>query len=219
MVAPEPAGASGCRIVRLVRPGGFPDPEWFRRMSAPENEMPVALPLNRLLLRTDDLAVFLLGLQVYTAGLSFELVVRVRPAAADRLRLAEVVLFRPYPHDRDRARFLVGVEFADGRRADNLRMEEPGAEVVFTAADGSAGPHGADQTFWLNPLPPDGPLHVVVRCDAIGIPETSAELDGTAIRRAAADVVTLWPWEPPHLDEPPASPPPPDLPADSWFTG
>ena len=74
-----------------------------------------------------------------------------------------------------------------------------------------------EQGWWLSPLPPEGPLRVVVRCAELGIPETSAELDGTAIRRAAAGVVVLWPWErppEPGADEPL---PPPDLPPDSWF--
>jgi hypothetical protein len=43
-------------------------------------------------------------------------------------------------------------------------------------------------------------------------------LDGSAIRRAASDVVTLWPWtpeEPPDFD----GSQPPDLPPGSWFAG
>ena len=59
---------------------------------------------------------------------------------------------------------------------------------------------------------------MVVRCAALGIEETATVLNGTAIRRAAEDVVVLWPWTPPDPG-PPESPPPPDLPPDSWFAG
>jgi hypothetical protein len=54
------------------------------------------------------------------------------------------------------------------------------------------------------------------RCAALGIAETSTVVDGTVIRPAAADVVTLWPWSPPDHDRPP--PPVPDLPPGSWFS-
>ena len=56
----------------------------------------------------------------------------------------------------------------------------------------------------------------MVRCDLLGLSETVTELDGTAIRAAAAEVVTLWPWVPFSAVEPP-EPPSPDVPPDSWF--
>jgi hypothetical protein len=47
-----------------------PDEEFLRRMSAPDNEVPVTLPVDVVLARTDDVAVALLGLQVYPPGSS-----------------------------------------------------------------------------------------------------------------------------------------------------
>ena len=58
---------------------------------------------------------------------------------------------------------------------------------------------------------------LVVRWTDIGIEETVVELDGTALSRAVAEVVTLWPWEPPRDRSPEPPPPPADLPADSSF--
>ena len=55
----------------------------------------------------------------------------------------------------------------------------------------------------------------MLSCAALGIDETSTVVDGALIRRAAADVVTLWPWRRPDRDRPPPSAP--DLPAGSWF--
>ncbi len=95
-------------------PYGEPDEELHRRVQPPEHEIPVALPQNVLLARTDDVAVALLGLQVSSTGVSFHLTVRVRAAAlrrADR-RLTELV----WDHGPRRGRFLLGVEFSDGRR-------------------------------------------------------------------------------------------------------
>ncbi len=88
--------------------------------------------------------------------------------------------------------------------------------VLLHSRGGGGGETSIDQKWWLSPLPPEGPLRVVVRCPELGIGETSVELDGTAIRRAAEQVVELWPWSRQEL-APPEPPPPPDLPDDSWF--
>jgi hypothetical protein len=190
-------------------------------MMVPENEVPVALPMNTVLVRTDDVAAALVDLQVYTTGLSFTLIVRVRPAAAGRLPVGEALIGRAHPFaEEGRARFLIGVEFSDGRRGSSLQMRDARAEIVFNQASSSSGDTGGEQTLWLSPLPPDGPLRLVVRCPEIGIPETSTELDGTAIRRAADGVVTLWPWAMPDPSgRRPEPSPSPELPGDSWFAG
>jgi hypothetical protein len=198
-------------------PGGGPDPEWFRRMMAPENEVPVALPMNTVLARTDDIALALVRLQVYSTGLSFDLIVRVRPGATGRLPVREAMWGHRHPFAPEPGGLLVGVELADGRRVTSLEMRDPRSEVVFTERESSWGDTGGEQSWWLNPLPPEGPLRFVVRCSEMDIRETSVELDGSAIRLAAGGVVTLWPWEPPSFDDAPEPPPQPDLPPESWF--
>lgn len=120
-----------------------------------------------------------------------------------------------WEHGPRGGRFLIGVEFADGRRASTV----PGASsegVLFHSGGGGGGDAAIDQSWWLSPLPPEGPVRLVVRCPELGIEEMEVRLDGTALRRAADDVVTLWPWESPDPG-PVEPPPPPDLPADSWF--
>ena len=199
-------------------PSDGPDEEFFRRMSAPENEVPVALPLNTVLARTDDVAIALQRLSVYTTGVSFDLVVRLRPDAARTGGLGLDELF--WGHGRGQHGFLLGVEFADGRRASNLTGRPgpvPGDEIVFTPGGGSGGEASVEQSWWLNPLPPEGPLRIVVRCPELGIDERSIVVDGTAIRAAAPAVVVLWPWAPPPESGPSEPPAPPDVPDDSWF--
>jgi hypothetical protein len=194
-----------------------PDEDFLRRIDPPENEVPVALPVNVVLARTEDVAVALLGLQVYTTGVSFTLVVRARPSSelARTQGLNELI----WQHGAGAGRFLLGVELADGRRASGMRMGERDTDLVFHSGSGSGGEASVEQTWWLGPLPPEGPLVFVVRCPELGIGETATELDGSAIRRAADDVVTLWPWEPPPEHRRPEPPRPPDLPPDSWFAG
>ena len=194
-------------------PDDGPGEEFLRRASAPGNEIPVALPQNLLLARTDDVAVALSALHVYTTGLAFQLVARLRPSARTGRRTLDELFWRHGPHAD---RFLFGVEFADGRRASTLSHGSPDG-LVFHPGGGSGGQASVEQTWWLHPLPPEGPVRFVVRCDELAIPETSVELDGTAVRRAAGGVVSLWPWEPPPEHGPPEPPEPPDVPADSWF--
>ncbi len=187
------------------------------RYSAPENELPVALAVNLVLTRTDDVAVALTRMQVYSTGLTFDLVVRLRPSASTARdgRLNELL----WRHGPASSGFLLGVGFADGRRASTLRGPRGRADVVLVSGGGGGGMSAVDQSWWLHPLPPEGPLAFVVRCDELGIAESVTELDGTAVRRAAEGVVTLWPWEPPPEETLQHEPPPPPVPADSWFAG
>ena len=194
---------------------GEPDPELVRRMNRPENELPTALPMNRLLSRTPDLAVALLGLQAYTTGVAFELAARARgleePGTGNRLG---AIFWERRPGT---PQFLLGVEFADGRRASSLPLPGRSGDIVFHPGGGSGGDTSVDQEWWLSPLPPDGPLHVVARCPEIGLEETVVELDGTAIRQAGESAIVLWSYEPPREYDQEPPPPPADLPPDSWF--
>ena len=193
---------------------GNGDPDLERRMSRPENELPTALPMNRLLARTPDVAVALLGVQACTTGVAFELAARARgpedPAAGDRLG----ELF--WDHRGGSPRFLFGVQFADGRRASNAAGGAGDGDLIFHPGGGSGGSSSVDQEWWLSPLPPEGPLLVVVRCPELGLEETVTELDGTAIRRAGEAATVLWPWQP-SVEPSTEPPPPPDVPPGSWF--
>ncbi|WP_138760409.1 hypothetical protein [Modestobacter altitudinis] len=197
------------------------DAEQSRRFSAPENEVPATLPVSAVLTRTEHAAVTLTGVQVFSTGIGFTLAARCRPEALpDGEADLHELLWRGH-RGRDTA-LLVGVELADGRRASNLPGRDPFAtaggpeDLVFTQGSGSGHELTVEQEWWLSPLPPAGPLRIVVRCDLLGLPETVSELDGAAIRAAAEGVVVLWPWVPPHVREP-REPPAPDVPADSWF--
>jgi hypothetical protein len=195
---------------------GEPEPEFPRRLNPPENELPVPLPQNRVLVRTDDVAVAISGLQAYTTGVSFQVAARARPGVTlpglDR-GLGDVF----WEHRPGSPRFLFGVEFTDGRRASSQPVPGASGDIVFHQGGGGGGETSVDQSWWLSPLPPDGPLRVVARCPEIGLPETVVELDGTAIRQAGEGATVLWPWEPPRDRGPEPPPPPADLPADSWF--
>lgn len=196
--------------------GDGPGEEFLRRAHAPENEIPVALPTTVVVARTDDVAVALFGLQVSTTGVAFTLVVRVRPSSP--LAAAHALDGLIWQHRPGGGQFLLGVELSDGRRASSRPLPRRDGGLVFHPGSGSSGEASVEQSWWLSPLPPDGSLRFVVRCPELGIEEAATELDASAIRRAADQVVTLWPWERPPEDRY-VEPPTPEVPPESWFAG
>jgi hypothetical protein len=197
---------------------GAPDPEEFRRFEPPDNELPVAVPLNVVLARTDDVALALVGATVYSTGVAFDMVVRARSVPEEVGPWGIDSLLWGHGPQKPVDRLLFGVEFSDGSRVTNVRDFPPGPGPALMQRSGTGGQRGAEQGWWLTPLPPEGPLRLVVRGAALGIEETVTEVDAAPFRRAADDVVELWPWTPP--DDPGPPPPPlPDVPPDSWFAG
>jgi hypothetical protein len=211
----EFTGTDRLRIMWSVSPSERgPDDEFYRRMLLPDNEIPVALPLHVVLVRTADVAIVLLGLDVYTTGLRFDVAVRIREPVEGRDLSESVFMMGPATEGL----FRLGVEYADGRRtAIEGRAGSPD-DVAIRAGAGSSSERSTDQSWWIHPLPPDGPLTFVVNCGALDIAETSTVIDGAPIAQAAASVVTLWPWSPPDFSDP-GPPPPPEIPAGSWFAG
>ena len=195
-----------------------PDDDFLRRVSAaPENEIPVGLPTGRRAgpdrrRRSGPLRAAGLhdrgGLHAGDPGAPF-------PRSWARVGPSTSWCWGRGPGP---GRFLLGIELSDGRRASGLPAPDRDDDLVFHSGSGSGGEASVEQTWWLSPLPPDGSLRLVVRCPELGIGETVTELDGSAMRRAADGVVTLWPWERPPEDRQ-VEPPPPDVPPDSWFAG
>src|SRR5262249_35501020 len=119
-------------------------------------------------------------------------------------------------------RLLLGIEYADGRRASTLqdaRMAGPGAEpdgqqLVLTQQGGGGRDDSVDGRYGLPPLPPGGPVPFVLAWPGFGIAESRTEVDGAAIRAAADRSQLLGPLEP--AVEPPPLPPPP-RPSSGWF--
>jgi hypothetical protein len=182
-------------------------PPW----SPPDNELPVAVPIGRPVIRTGDLAVALTHALVYSTGWSLSGVGRLRPTAGRSF-------FDGGYRGRDGV--ALGVEYSDGRVGASVvarppQRPSPGEVNVFDAGGGGS-PHEREYSWWLTPLPTPGRLTVVVGGGDLGPQEAVVELDATGIAAAAADVVELWPWEPEPAPEPEA--PLDDLmPADGWF--
>jgi len=197
------------------------------RTSPPENEVPAVLPAVAVLGRTAEVAVAVTGFRLFTTGIQLDLIVRLRtdPAGPLRFRLHELIGF--FGHGDDSAadqRLLLGLDNADGRTVTNLtgpawpapgEAEPDPRRPTLMPGGGGGGDRSFDQSYWLTPVPPPGPLTFVCAWPAFRITETRTVLDLSGLADAAAAVQELWPWEPPQ--DQPHEPVPPQVPAGSWF--
>lgn len=211
------------------RAEGPPTPEqlehWSRRTSAPENELPAGVGATVLLARTDEAAVGLTSVEAFSTGFRFTLTVRLRqlPPRLDCGGLFSLIELDVHPGAEIplEDRLLLGIEYPDGRRAstlDDVDAQGPGAvaddeRLVLFPHGGGGSDRAVDHTFWVVPLPPEGPVTFVVSWPGFGIVESRSTVDGALIRAAAAHSLTLWPPQP--VEESPLSPLP--RPASGWF--
>lgn len=187
--------------------------EIMRRRSPPENELPVTVALNACLFRTDGLALFIGAAQVYRTGVTLRLTLRSR-----RSGIAGGPFGGP-PHRDDADALRLGVEFSDGRSAQanghGWPLDVPTADAVCLSPGGGGGSDRSwEGQYFLSPVPPPGPLTFHLLWESRGIRERSIAIDATPLAAAVADVIDLWPWEPP-APPPPRQPPAP--PPGSWF--
>lgn len=201
-------------------------PPW-RPPGPPDNEVPHSVPVHTLLGRGPDAVMFLTGAQGYSTGVAFSVAVRLRRRFDDYRGNIHMELIGGLPrgasHDPD-SRLMMGVEFSDGRRASMRSALDP-SQRADTSGDsavvsllampaGSVSELSLDSRLWMRPLPTPGPLLMVIRWQALGIEETVAELDGTALATAGASATILWPPVPPDDRQPPPPTPPP---TNGWF--
>ena len=64
--------------------------------------------------------------------------------------------------------------------------------LTIVPVSGSGTQTRFDQRFWVMPLPPPGPVSLIVEWPARDLPEARADLDGSAIVEAAARAEPLW---------------------------
>ena len=185
-------------------PGGVPTgpPPWA---GPPESELGVAVPLRTVLVRQPGVVIALTECVAFSNGFNLGIAVRSQ-AQLDHRGLG----FGP-PSEADRERTLrVGVRFADGRESaasgfgpnpevmayylawqEGREPEVPAGPIVAQGGGGGGGKHFNFQ-YWVWPLPPDGPLTISCEWRARGVPLSSTEADGGAIRAAGSKSTNLW---------------------------
>ena len=169
-------------------------PEWF---GAPDNVLPVVVPLELEVARTADLAVAFRSVDVYPRGAVFHGLLVLREHVSDPL---EFMPFHPPRRGVGAELLRLGVQYADGGKATNLSMpffrrnpEDPPEGPVMMPSGGGGGGRRWDLSFWLWPLPKENPFQLVVEWPARGIELSRFDVDVAPLVEAAARCEELWP--------------------------
>ena len=179
-----PRGATGpSRRPPVSRPGGPPD-----------DMLGETVPVGRSLVRSDSVLVVLDRVVAYPEG--FELYVSVRTRDEQVAGATEPMHPRSwsgttaFPGESLR----LGVVFADGRRSftDNFAQGTRASGIMLAPLNGVGTTARFDQRFWVRPLPPTGPVGLIVEWKARGIAETGVEIPAEVIIEAASRATRIW---------------------------
>jgi hypothetical protein len=155
------------------------------------------VPIDTLpLARTDQVAVAVTGLSVFSAGIEIFLTARIRPSAEHP---EEHLPGGPRDLAASRHSFRFGLQFSNGGKAAGGlgggrpdRDSEPEGPVLYPFA-GGGGPHSFISRWWTWPLPPAGQLEFVCEWPTFGIAESRAGIDAQLVLDAARRSIRLWP--------------------------
>jgi hypothetical protein len=160
----------------------------------PESVLPAVVPVDLVLVRTDEIAVAIPSVRAYPTGFDFQVSVRLRRDHGPQLGMA---LHGPLGHTSADDIFRLAVVFADGRVLSNLGpLADPGASPehgILMPGGGGGGGRSYDLDYWVHPLPPPGRLTFVCEWPSFAVPQTEADLDAAAILAASARAQPLWP--------------------------
>lgn len=164
-------------------------PRWWQ---APQDELPAMIPVSGILAVTDHASIALAGVAVYTDGIEIRIERRLRrlgiPVRDWNELTGAFMDHLPYGSADPSGRLRFGVVLADGTKVTDASpffgggdpMAEPqGHMLTRREQGGSGGPHtysSADH-LWLWPLPPAGPIDLVMQWPAFGIGETQVTVD------------------------------------------
>jgi len=168
-----------------------------------------------------DLVAFVSSMLVFSTGVQFDLELRARPGY--RLDGGDTLADTLFHRSSASKGFLLGVEYADGRRSSSrgtpFSPARPTPEDIWLSPSGGGGGGSSSVSsgYFLSPLPPPGEVTFHFVWPQADIPETVATVSGSDILDAATRIRELWPWQEETEDEDEADEFDYDLPAGSWF--
>jgi hypothetical protein len=174
------------------------NPAWMR----PDGVIPGPAAVELFLIRTNEVGVAVGSVRAYPNGFEFTVHARLRHGQLvwGKSPLDSLADLRTR-REPERA-LRLGVLYADGRRARTpshrpIPADEADGEHLVLLEVGTGGTERQwDGSFWVHPLPPDGPVTFIASWLLYEVAETRAELDSSAIHEAAGRAVILWPDEP-----------------------
>lgn len=190
--------------VRWNRPGPPPDlskiprPTWL----IPDDEIGVATGTRAALVSNERQALALVDCIGYSNGFEFTIAYRSRDEIPHQL----LGLGAGPSSDRE---LIVRIDYPDGGRGtsgdcgmnamtahyeaayEGKEPPQPTGPVVLPQGGGGGGKR-CHFSYWCWPLPPDGPMKVMVEWVGAGIATTTVEIDASPIRRAGLTSSRLW---------------------------
>lgn len=159
--------------------------------------LPATVPVERVVARTPEVAVYLASVSAYPGGFEFDVFVvmaerrsELDPFGFEHRMVAERTGEIPPGLLR------LGFRFGDGSKATNtgayFHWDEdtegpPDAPYMSGGGGSGGGDHsGWHKSFWVWPIPPPGKFEFLCEWPDAGIPLTALELDGNAITEAGA---------------------------------
>lgn len=176
------------------------------------NILPVALPVDAVLIRNDTKAVYVNGLDVYPHGFTFIIntlirrpnvgAVRRQPGSFGRMANPFAGLSPrggepPTPEEIEQA-FRIGVRYGDGRAAEveghgrSRGGTRPSEQPLVSLTSGHGSESEWTQGLWAWGIPEAGDVELTYRWPAEQVYESSVTLAGDLLRDAAAHAVILW---------------------------
>ena len=166
-----------------------------------DGELAVIFPIGETIARNDKVALILTMARVYSNGVELIIDRRIRRGRATRLEWQEMqsAIHNHFArYDPDRVRY--GVVLGDGQQLiSDLAPGMYGVTPEKHSLNPSGGNGGGgediyrfDDGMWLWPLPPEGPLEVVVQWPAFDIPESHVVLDTAPLLARASEARPVW---------------------------
>ena len=159
------------------------------RHGAPDDESGALLPVRMRLLAAPGASIVLGNLIAYSTGLEFMLFIRHDPDLDPSWGGCN-----HYYEDDDPDQCLrFGLQFSDGSRVTSLDSRRRRAQKTppsFLLRE--TWPGGNAQRWWVHPLPPAGPILLVLEWPVAARNRVTVQLDGDAIRAAASQSIRFW---------------------------
>lgn len=179
-------------------------PPW---VMPPEAELGVSVAARQVVSTQPGVVVGLTDCVAFSTGFQFGIAIRTKEEIS-----ASALGFGGAPPAATSTgwQLRVAVKFADGREAvtsghrpgpeiaayfsavqEGKEPDLPAGPVIGGGEGGGGGKHW-DFRYWVWPLPPDGPLTIVIEWHAAGIRHATHVMDGGSIRRAGATSKSIW---------------------------
>ena len=172
-----------------------PEPRRVKWHGTSDDTVGAFVPIGPFQVQNEEVAIVATGFFAYPTGFTFTLV------TLSRLTPPPAPLSFHHPGSTGQrhtpgGELRFGIGFADGSKLFQLAHAIPRADSSLRSLRSRGGGGGGRKwtsELWCEPLPPEGNMTFVFEWGDYAIPETSIDVDATAIVNAATSALPLWP--------------------------